>query len=114
MTQHTPTTIGTSTGAVIPKEMLARLNAQNGDTLYAIETPEGYLLTPYDPVIDEQLKAGQLFVKEYRDTIKVRTKQRVDPASGGSCRKTRCGFRAEFKAANGTAMRNPNGNCGLL
>lgn len=73
MTQHTPTTIGTSTGAVIPKEMLARLNAQNGDTLYAIETPEGYLLTPYDPVIDEQLKAGQLFVKEYRDTIKVRT-----------------------------------------
>lgn len=33
-----PTTIGTSTGAVIPKEMLARLKVEKGDTLYAIET----------------------------------------------------------------------------
>ena len=40
------TTIGTSTGVVIPKEMLARLKMGKGDTLYAIETAEGYLLTP--------------------------------------------------------------------
>lgn len=41
------TAIGTSTGAVIPKEMLARLKVEKGDTLFAIETPEGYLLTPF-------------------------------------------------------------------
>jgi hypothetical protein len=29
--------------------MLARLKLQKGDTLYAVETAEGYLLTPYDP-----------------------------------------------------------------
>jgi putative addiction module antidote len=70
MTALKLTAIGTSTGAVIPKEMLARLKVQKGDILYAIETPEGYLLTPYDPDIDEQLKAGQQFMKNYRDTFK--------------------------------------------
>ena len=64
------TSIGTSTGAVIPKEILARLKVQKGDVLYAIETAEGYLLTPYDPAIDEQLKAGRQFMKAYRDTFK--------------------------------------------
>jgi putative addiction module antidote len=68
------TTIGTSTGVVIPKEMLARLKIGKGDTLYAIETAEGYLLTPYDPAIAEQLKAGKQFMKEYRDTFKALAK----------------------------------------
>jgi putative addiction module antidote len=68
------TKIGTSTGAVIPKEMLARLKVEKGDMLYAIETPEGYLLTPYDPAIEEQLEAGREFMKEYRDTFKALAK----------------------------------------
>ncbi len=64
------TTLGTSTGAVIPKEMLSHMKVEKGDTLYAIETAEGYLLTPYDPGIEEQLEAGREFMKEYRDTFK--------------------------------------------
>ncbi len=70
MTALKLTSIGTLTGAVIPKEMLTRLKVGKGDTLYAIETAEGYLLTPYDPTIDDQLKAGQQFMKQYRDTFK--------------------------------------------
>ena len=69
MTALKLTTIGTSTGAVIPKEMLARLKVKKGDILYAIETPGGYLLTPYDPAIDEQLNAGLQFMKDCRDTF---------------------------------------------
>ena len=68
------TKIGTSTGAVIPKEMLVRLKVKKGDSLYAIETSEGYLLTPYDPAIEEQLKAGRDFMKEYRETFKALAK----------------------------------------
>ena len=64
------TKIGTSTGAVLPKEMLARMKVEKGDTLYAIETAEGYLITPYDPAIEDELKAGREFMKEYRDTFK--------------------------------------------
>ena len=70
MTTLKLTALGTSTGAVIPKEMLTRMKVEKGDSLYAIETAEGYLLTPYDPAIDEQLKAGQQFMKQYRDTFK--------------------------------------------
>jgi putative addiction module antidote len=65
---------GTSTGTIIPKEMLTRLKVEKGDVLYAIETPEGYLLTPYDPAIDEQLKAGRRFMKDNRDTFKALAK----------------------------------------
>jgi putative addiction module antidote len=74
MTSLKLTTIGTSTGTVIPKEMLARLKVKKGDTLYAIETPGGYLLTPYDPAIEEQLNAGQQFMKDNRDTFKALAK----------------------------------------
>jgi putative addiction module antidote len=64
------TTMGTSTGAVIPKEMLAHMKVEKGDILYAIETADGYLITPYDPSIEDQLEAGRRFMKDYRDTFK--------------------------------------------
>jgi putative addiction module antidote len=64
------TAIGTSTGTVIPKEMLGRLRVGKGDSLFAIETAEGYLLTPYDPAVAEEINAGRQFMKEYRETFK--------------------------------------------
>jgi putative addiction module antidote len=68
------TKVGTSTGTIIPKEMLARLKVEKGDTLFAIETKEGYLITPYDPAIAEQLDAGREFMKDYRETFKALAK----------------------------------------
>jgi putative addiction module antidote len=68
------TTIGTSTGTIIPKEMLNRLKVGKGDSLFAVETSDGYLLTPYDPAVEEQLEAGRDFMKEYRETFKVLAK----------------------------------------
>ncbi|HET9182860.1 MAG TPA: AbrB/MazE/SpoVT family DNA-binding domain-containing protein [Candidatus Angelobacter sp.] len=68
------TTIGTSTGVVIPKEMLKRLKVGRGDTLFAIETPSGYLLTPYDPEIEEELQIGRRFMQKYRETFKALAK----------------------------------------
>lgn len=68
------TTVGTSTGIVIPKDMLARMKVKKGDALYAVETPNGFLLTPYDPSIEEQLEAGRKFMKDYRETFKALAK----------------------------------------
>ena len=68
------TGVGTSTGAVIPKEMLARLKIGKGDTLFAVETPSGYLLTPYDPEIEEQLEVGREIMKQYRETLRALAK----------------------------------------
>ena len=68
------TAVGTSTGAIIPKDMLNRLKVKKGDAIFAIETPSGYLLTPYDPKIDEQLKLGRDFMSEYRETFRALAK----------------------------------------
>ena len=68
------TTVGTSTGVVIPEEMLTRLNLGQGDTLLAIETPQGYLITPYDPEVEEELKIGREFMGEYRETFRTLAK----------------------------------------
>jgi putative addiction module antidote len=64
------TTVGSSTGAVFPKELLAQLKLEKGDQLYAVETPEGVLLTPYDPTIKEQLELGRSFMNKYKDTFR--------------------------------------------
>ena len=74
MTALKLTAIGTSIGVVIPNEMLARLKVEKGDALYAVETAEGYLLTPYDPAIAEEIKLGERFMKQYRDTFKALAK----------------------------------------
>ena len=74
MTSLKLTRVGTSTGMIIPKEMLARMKVEKGDTLFAIETKEGYLITPYDPAIADQLDAGREFMKEYRETFKALAK----------------------------------------
>ena len=68
------TAVGTSTGLVIPKEMLSRLKVKRGDTLFVIETPSGYLLTPYDPAVEEELDLGRKFMSEYRETFKALAK----------------------------------------
>jgi putative addiction module antidote len=68
------TTIGSSAGVILPKEALARLKVGKGDQLFMVETQDGYLLTPYNPSVDEQLKIGQDFMKEYRDTFRALAK----------------------------------------
>ena len=66
--------IGTSTGVILPKQFLDRLKLKKNDTLFASETPEGYLLTPYDPEVEEQVKLGLEFMAKYRDTFRALAK----------------------------------------
>jgi putative addiction module antidote len=51
--------IGTATGVLLPKEILTRLNVKQGDTLFAVDTPAGYLLTPYDRDVEKQVALGR-------------------------------------------------------
>jgi putative addiction module antidote len=64
------TQIGNSVGVILPKEMLSYLKVEKGDTLFVTEAANGgYTLTPYDPALDEQLKLGREFMREFRDTF---------------------------------------------
>lgn len=66
--------VGTSTGVVLPKEFLNRLKVEKDDHLFAVETPDGYLLTPYDPEVEKQLKLGRKFMARYRDVFRALAK----------------------------------------
>jgi len=63
------TQIGNSVGVILPKEVLARLKLEKGDTVFMTEAANGVTLTPYDPEVDDQLKLGREFMREYRDTF---------------------------------------------
>jgi putative addiction module antidote len=61
--------IGNSAGVILPKEALALLHAQKGDTLYLTETPEGFLLSPYDPDLARQLELAEDIMREDREVL---------------------------------------------
>ena len=64
------TTVGNSVGIVLPREILQRLRVEKGDTLYALETPNGIELTPYDPEFVEQMEIAKRVMREDRDVLR--------------------------------------------
>ncbi len=64
------TTVGNSSGIVIPKEALARLKVKKGDTLCLLETPDGYELSPYDPSFEEEMEAAGRISRRYRNALR--------------------------------------------
>ena len=62
--------VGNSMGVVLPKELLARLGVQKGDTLYAVETPDGLRLTPSDAEFEAQMKVARRIMKERRAVLR--------------------------------------------
>ncbi|HRE61920.1 MAG TPA: AbrB/MazE/SpoVT family DNA-binding domain-containing protein [Micropepsaceae bacterium] len=69
------TQIGNSVGVVIPKEVLAKLNVEKGDTLFLTEGPDGQmLLGSYDPEVAAQVAEGLAFMNKYRDTFRALAK----------------------------------------
>jgi putative addiction module antidote len=63
------TQIGNSVGVILPKEALARLRLEKGQTVFLTETPDGFVLTPYDPALEDQIQAGRAFMRDFRDTF---------------------------------------------
>lgn len=64
------TTVGNSAGVVLPKELLARLRLDKGDTLYVTELPDGVKLQAYDPVFAQQMEVAERIMREDRDLLR--------------------------------------------
>ncbi len=58
------TQIGNSVGVILPKELLGKLGVGKGDTLYAIDTPEGVRLSTADPEFEAQMEVARRIMKE--------------------------------------------------
>ena len=63
------TQIGNSVGVILPKDALARLHLEKGDTVYLTEAPNGYRITVSDPGFEAQMTEARKIMKRYRHTL---------------------------------------------
>jgi len=64
------TTVGSSVGVVLPKEVLTMLRVSKGDTLLAIQTDRGVELTAYDPKVARQMEVAERVMRKHRDVLR--------------------------------------------
>jgi putative addiction module antidote len=63
------TTVGNSAGVVLPKELLSRLRVAKGDSLHAVELPDGIKLTPFDPGLAGQMEVAERVMRKRRTLL---------------------------------------------
>jgi putative addiction module antidote len=67
--------IGNSTGVILPKEVLARLRVEQGDSLFLSEAANGaYRLSASSEDLERQMSAAEQIMKEDRDILRVLAK----------------------------------------
>lgn len=60
---------------ILPKERLARLGLEKGDTVLVTESPDGVRLTPHDPAFETQMQAARDLMKRRRAVLRALAKQ---------------------------------------
>ena len=63
------TQIGNSVGIVLPRELLARLGVEKGDSLFVSESPDGLRLVRTDPEFEKQMKVARDAMKKRRAVL---------------------------------------------
>ena len=64
------TKIGNSAGIILPKELLARLRVEVGDSLFASESPDGVRLTATDPGFAAKMELAERIMREDRNILR--------------------------------------------
>ncbi len=69
------TTVGSSAGVILNREVMARLGVKKGDTLFLTEAPDGsYRITPYDPEFERQMKIAEEIMHDRREVFRALAK----------------------------------------
>ena len=61
---------GNSVVAEFPEEALKLLNAQDGDSLYLTQTPDGIRISAKDPHYEEAMAAAEEGMRKYREALR--------------------------------------------
>jgi putative addiction module antidote len=71
MTALKLTQIGNSVGVILPKELLAKLKLEKGDTLFVTDVANGaVMMTPYNAEFEAQMEAARKVMKERRQVLR--------------------------------------------
>jgi putative addiction module antidote len=64
------TQIGNSVGVILPKEVLAAMKLEKGQSVYLTEAPDGFRVTPFDPGFAEQMELAEDIMKRRRHVLR--------------------------------------------
>ena len=63
--------VGNSLGVVLPKEALAHLKVEEGQSVYLTETTDGgYRVTSANPEFSKQMAAAENIARRYRNALR--------------------------------------------
>lgn len=62
--------IGNSVGVILPKEVLARLKLEKGDTVFLTDAANGVNLTPYSADFEAQMEQARDIMKKRRAVLR--------------------------------------------
>lgn len=61
--------VGNSLGVILTKDVIDSLGVAEGDELFAIRTPDGIRLTPYDPDFATAIESTREYMRRHRDAL---------------------------------------------
>lgn len=62
--------VGNSLGVILTKDVVESLGVAEGDELFAIRTPDGIRLTPYDPDFAEAIESTRDYMRRHRNAMR--------------------------------------------
>lgn len=60
---------GDSLSVVIPEEMAASMEVEEGDRLFVTKTPTGYEISPRDPAFVNKIEVARRGINKYRNAL---------------------------------------------
>lgn len=64
------TQVGNSLGLILPKEAVAALNVEKGDTVMLTAAPDGFRITASDPAFEERMELARKIMKRRRNALR--------------------------------------------
>jgi putative addiction module antidote len=62
--------VGNSVGVVLPRDLLARLHLQEGDSLHLVESSDGFRLKRADPDFERQMEVAREVMRRRRAVLR--------------------------------------------
>lgn len=61
--------VGNSLGVILTKEVIESLGVAEGDELFAVRTPDGIRLTPYDPDFAKAMESTRDYMRRHKNAL---------------------------------------------
>jgi putative addiction module antidote len=61
--------VGNSLGILLTKDVIEALGVTEGDQLFAVRTPDGIRLTPFDPDFATAIESTRDYMRRHRDAM---------------------------------------------